>query len=736
MNNATLYEISGEVQEIIFRNDDNGYTVFTLIDNNDEEFTAVGTIPMVNSGELVKLLGKFKSHPSYGSQFAVDVCERTLPSSSTAILRYLSNGAIKGVGPATARRLVEAFGNDTLSIMENEPERVAKVKGITHKKAISFSEEIKRIYGIRELIAHMQKFNIAPHDSVRIWRVFGNKSINIINENPYILCNSDLSIPFSKADAIAQSNNMPQNNTFRTQAGFLHILEHNKRNGHTCLPKDKLIEACIKFLGIDFDYCNEILSSMIIDNMVISEIFDERDFIFLPNMYNYETYISARIFMNMRFPAQQISKIEEQIKDIEITDHLEYASLQKKAITEALSSGLLVLTGGPGTGKTTTLNAIIKILKQSGEKVFLAAPTGRAAQRMSEVTNCEAKTLHRLLEVTWDNSDKPVFKKNERNMLNCDALIIDELSMVDSQLFDSVMRALPMSCRLILVGDSDQLPSVGAGNILQDLITSNVIPVVQLTEIFRQSMESLIVTNAHSIVHGDNPNLSSKDNDFFFLNRNDKEQIGNTIVELCTTRLPKTYGFSTLNDIQILSPSRKGVLGSIDINQRLQSAINPPSKLKSEVSINGITLRLGDKVMQVKNNYNIMWTKKNGENGEGVFNGDIGILTDINKLSKKITVLFDDKTAHYEFESAIDLELAYATTVHKSQGNEFNAVIIPMHQGPPQLYYRNLLYTAVTRAKKILILVGNQNTVYRMVQNNKRTLRYSGLKYFLMRGYE
>ncbi len=726
-----LYEIHGEIEDIIFRNEENGYTVFSLVSENDDLLTAFGILPLINSGETVKLIGKFKNHPSYGSQFAVEVCQRTLPTTSTAILKYLSSGAIKGIGPVIARRLVEKFNEDTLSVLENQPELVCKVKGITKEKANSFSNEIKKIFGVRELITEMQKYSITAQESVRIWKVFGEKALSIIKDNPYILCSSDLGISFSKADLVAVSNDMPKNNVFRVQAGFLHILEHNKRNGHTCLPQDKLLLACAKFLDTDTDYLSSILEDMVIDNQLIREVFEDRPFLFLPDMHNYETYISTRLFMSLRFPSNQISNIYEQISEIEQTQNLEYASLQKKAITEALSSGLLILTGGPGTGKTTTLNAIIKILKQNGEKVFLAAPTGRAVQRMSEVTNCEAKTLHRLLEVTWDKSDKPIFKRNERNMLDCDALIIDELSMVDAHLFDSVMRALPMSCRLILVGDSDQLPSVGAGNILHDLINSNIMPVVKLTEIFRQSMQSLIVTNAHSIVKGEMPNLTTKDNDFFFINRNTKEQVIETITQLCTTRIPKSYGYSVLNDIQVLSPARKGVLGSLDINKNLQNAINPPSANKSEITINGLLLRLGDKVMQIKNDYDIQWTRNNGEIGEGVFNGDIGILTDINKLSKRLTVTFDDKTAHYDFDSATDLELAYATTVHKSQGNEFNAVIIPMHQGPPQLYYRNLLYTAVTRAKKLLILVGVQNTVFKMVENNKKTLRYSGLKFFL-----
>lgn len=731
MDKGQLLEMTGEVEDIIFRNEDNGYTVLSLSCGGDE-VTAVGIMPLVNAGEALHLIGRFKSHSNYGEQFSVEAYERTMPSGAAAILKYLSSGAVKGVGPATARRLVEAFGGNTLDVMENEPERLSKIKGISPEKAKQMSAELQKVYGIRELMAQLQKYGIPPQAAVKIWKQFGARSMNVIEENPYILCTEGLALPFELADAVAAAQERPFDDTCRVRAGLQHILDHNRQNGHTCLPKDKLLEACTSFLSVTPEQAGQALEEMLTDGTLVSDICDGRDFIFTPQMHRCETYIAARMLMLLRFPAQQITNVEEEIKTIETQEHLEYAQMQRLAISEALSNGLLILTGGPGTGKTTTLNAIIKILKKNGEKVFLAAPTGRAAQRMSEVTGCEAKTLHRLLEVMWDSHDRPVFQRNEKNLLNCDALIIDELSMVDSQLFDSVMRALPMSCRLILVGDCDQLPSVGAGNVLSDLIGSGIMPVIQLTEIFRQSMKSLIVTNAHSIVRGEMPVLSRKDSDFFFLRCMGRSTIANTIVELCKTRLPNTYGYSPLSDIQVLSPGRKGALGSNELNQKLQAALNPPSPQKRELNINGLTLREGDKVMQAKNNYDILWSRENGENGEGVFNGDVGVLLEISKSAQTFKVKFDDKTAVYDTDSALDLELAYAATVHKSQGNEFCAVIIPMYQGPAQLYYRNLLYTAVTRAKKLLILVGNEATVERMVQNNRRTLRYSGLKYFLL----
>ena len=440
--------------------------------------------------------------------------------------------------------------------------------------------------------------------------------------------------------------------------------------------------------------------------------------------------------MMLQFPPERITGAELSLEAFERQKNITYAKLQRKAIIEAMSGGLLILTGGPGTGKTTTLNAIIELYKQNGVKVALAAPTGRAAQRMSEVTGCEAKTIHRLLEVEWDKNDRPVFTRNEKNMLDCDALILDELSMVDSTLFEGVLRALRLGCRLIMVGDSDQLPSVGAGNVLGDLIASGKIPVVQLKEIFRQSMKSLIVTNAHRIVHGEMPETGRTDSDFFFMSCPDREKIASTIVELCSTRLPARYGYSSFDDIQVLCPGRKGELGVTDLNKRLQSVLNPQKNSFSEIQMPVYTLRLGDKVMQTKNNYDLLWSRADGTEGSGVFNGDIGIIEDINKSAKTAVIRFDDRLVIYDTDSLTDLELAYAATVHKSQGNEFNAVIMPMYYGAPQLYYRNLLYTAVTRAKKILILVGNISTLRRMVDNNKKTLRYSGLKYFIERGFE
>ena len=475
------------------------------------------------------------------------------------------------------------------------------------------------------------------------------------------------------------------------------------------------------------------MQEMIFDRSLIKDNVNDKEFIFSPNTHLCELYIASRVKMLLGFAAEQIKNIDTEIEKCEKNDGIEYAALQKEAITQALTKGMLVLTGGPGTGKTTTLNAIIKILQNNGKKVLLAAPTGRAAQRMSALTGVEAKTIHRLLEVSWDKHDKPIFNKNERNQLKCDALIVDEVSMVDTFIFESVMKALPIGCRLILVGDSNQLPSVGPGNILGDLTESGIVPVVRLNEIFRQAQKSLIVTNAHKIVNGEMPVLNASDKDFFFLLRNNKTEISQVIVDLCAQRLPKAYSYSAFDNIQVLCPSKKGELGTAEMNFRLQKALNPKSADKAEIEIASKTFRIGDKVMQIKNNYDITWIRDDGEQGSGIFNGDIGIIDSIDRKSRTLIVIFDDKTAKYTYEYATDLDFAYAVTVHKSQGNEFDCVIIPMFQGPPQLYYRNLLYTAVTRAKKTLVLVGNPKTVEYMVQNNRRTKRYSGLKEFLLR---
>lgn len=733
MAQEEMYEVCGTVERIVYRNEENEYTVLEL-GLGDDTITAVGIMPMVYEGEELKLIGTFTSHATYGQQLSVSAFERSVPKSVIGILKYLSSGAIKGIGPSTAARLVKEFGENTLEVLENNPDRVAKLKGISLDKAKSFSEQLKANTSIRELLMYLGTFGIGAQDAILLWKKFGNNAIQIIEENPYSLCIEGSDIDFETADMIANKKNFAPDSSLRIRAGLAYVLRHNRNSGHTCVPQDKLVSKTAEFLQVELISVQSALDSMVFDGTLAKDEFRNREFIFLPDLYTCESYTAARMKMLLRYPVAPISNAEALIREIEESTGIEYAQLQKEAILQALGRGLLVLTGGPGTGKTTTLNAIISILKSMGQTVLLAAPTGRAAQRMSELTGCEAKTLHRLLEVQYTRDDKPEFKKNEKNMLNCDALIVDELSMVDSVLFDSVLRALPLGCRIILVGDSDQLPSVGAGNVLADLIASEIIPVVALKEIFRQSRESLIVTNAHRIVNGEIPELNVRDNDFFFLPCSNPAQARDLIISLCSERLPKSYNYSPVTDIQVLTPGRKGILGTYELNQHLREALNPADKSKNEVTFGFQTFRTGDKVMQVKNNYNICWVKEStGEYGEGIFNGDIGIIEEVDKVSKKMRIRFDDRIAVYDGDCVSDLELSYACTVHKSQGNEFEAVIMPLIKNSQYLFYRNLFYTGVTRAKKLLILVGNRATIEYMVNNNVRTLRYSGLRYMLER---
>ena len=732
MNSNNMLQLEGAVENIVYRNEQNGYTVLEIADGEDL-ITAVGIMPQASVGDTVNLTGFFITHKTYGKQFSVSACEICRPTESADILKYLSSGAIKGIGAVTAQRLVSEFGESTLDVMENQPDRVARLRGITESKALAFSAQLKANTGVRTLMLFFGEYGISNTSSVKIYNAFGAGCVEKIKENPYILCSGEFGVTFENADFIAKRENLEAESNVRLRAGITYVLKHNEQNGHTCLPKNKLIEISSRLLQVNPELVAGCMDEMIFDRSVIGDKIGDEDFVFTTQLHLIETYIASRVKMMLDFDAEKIDDIEQEIKICEKNDGIEYAELQKQAVTSALTEGMLILTGGPGTGKTTTLNAIINILKRKGKKVLLSAPTGRAAQRMSEVTGDEAKTLHRMLEVSWDKQDNPVFNKNERNQLKCDALIIDEVSMVDSYIFESVMRALPLGCRLILVGDSDQLPSVGPGNVLGDLIESGVVPVIRLNEIFRQAQKSLIVTNAHKIVNGVMPDLKKVDKDFFFIYKSDKTSGAETILDLCSERLPKAYGYSPLENIQVLSPSKKGELGTAELNRKLQARLNPKSDDKAEVTIGSRTFRTGDKVMQIKNNYDISWYKDNGETGEGIFNGDIGIIQNIDKKSKSIKINFYDKTAVLTYDYASELDFAYAITVHKSQGNEFDAVVIPMFSGPPQLYYRNLLYTAVTRAKKTLILVGVPQTVEYMVNNNRRTKRYSGLKEFLQR---
>ncbi len=729
MEKEELQELEGTVERVVFRNGDNGWTVLD-VDCDGELHKVVGVLPLASVGETLKMRGTFVDHVTFGPQFRAETCERRLPTGATAILRYLSSGAVKGVGPSTALRLVEKFGDQTLDIMEKAPHRLAEVRGISPAKAKKIAEEYSSQFGLREVMLVFSEYGLTPAEALRCYKRWGLQAVDKVRENPYLLCESGLYISFERIDEMCRERQWVPDDPRRVEAGLLYVLRHNLGNGHTCLPAHKLVPTAAHLLGVPEETAQDTLEKMADTFAVKREEIDGVSFIFLNHMYQSEHYIALRIAEMAQAPRHIDPEIDRRIDRIEQADGIVYEAEQRRAIRAAVERGLLILTGGPGTGKTTTLRAVLTLLEGMGADVAVAAPTGRAAKRIAEVTGYEAKTLHRLLEVQWDDTDRPRFARDERNPLDCDTLVVDELSMVDSLLFDSLLRALRPGCRLIMVGDADQLPAVGAGNVLGDLMQSGVVPVVTLTQVFRQAMESLIVTNAHRIVRGKMPELDCKNGDFFLLPHNTAAGVQHTVCDLCARRLPARYGTSVYGGIQVLCPGRKGEIGTMEMNRRLQELLNPPSPDKPQMTIGERTFRAGDKVMHTRNNYDIGWTRGE-EFGSGVFNGDIGILVEVNKREETLSVQYDDRVATYTKQDAEDLDFAYAITVHKSQGSEFDTVILPLFHNQRQLCYRHLLYTAVTRAKSLLILVGSRETVAEMVENNRKTLRYSALCHFL-----
>lgn len=733
MFNEDITSISGTVEAITFHNEINGFTIVEF--STDEELaTVVGTFADIFVGEEMTLYGSWVFHQSFGRQFKVTSCERRVPNSAASFLRYLSSGAIKGIGPSTAVKIVEKFGDKTFEILENEPLRLTAIKGISTSKAIKFSDEFKKQFAIRETLISLGNFGLTSSECLKVYKQFGSQSFAQVSENPYILCRDGINLGFIRVDEIAQKINPSSPQSHRLSAGIIFVIKHNMGNGHTCIPRKKLIAPCINLLGANEEEIEIAIDNMIDDKELVRVELSGKEFIYLPSAYNAEMGAAQRLKMLKKFPPVCANAPESEIELAQENLGIKYENLQRLAISEALQRGMLILTGGPGTGKTTTLNAIIWIMERQGLDVTLTAPTGRAAKRMSEVTGKEAKTIHRLLEASITGNDEHIFSRNEQHPIDTDVVIIDEISMVDIYLFNSLLAALPFGCRIIMVGDSNQLPSVGAGNVLEDLIASEQIPVVKLNEIFRQSENSLIVNNAHRIINGQTPDLKRRDSDFFHLGYSNPNDLIRILLSLCSTRLPKTYGYSPINDIQVLCPSKKGNLGTVNLNKLLQNCLNPHDIAKQEINNNGRIFRIGDKVMQTTNNYDIMWTKDDGTDGTGVFNGDIGIISQINTRDGYISIRYDDRVAQHPIESLSEIDLAYAITIHKSQGSEFEAVLIPVMFVPPQLCYRNLFYTAVTRAKKLLITLGSAQTIEEMTKSNNKAKRCSCLRYFVSQG--
>ncbi len=723
-------QLSGTVEKITYCNGVNSYTV-AEINTKDETVTVVGILPFLNEGDTAVFTGEYTLHPTYGQQFKAESFEKTIPQNSAAILKYLSSGAIRGIGPATAQRIVEKFGENTLDIIQNHPEELSLLRGISINKAINISSEYAKQYGIRDIMVLLSKYGVSTDKCLSVWRRFGGKSTEIIKSNPYTLCEEGLNFPFETAEDMALDLNFPRDNELRVSAGIEYVLRKNLSNGHTCLPRKKLIEVSCKLLD-----CKESTVEICCDRLIdcfrlCSKSDGNTEFLALPDFFSAESYIAARLLSVKNFIDNSVKIAPLEIENVENRLKIKFEELQKQAIFEAFDSGILILTGGPGTGKTTTLNAIIKLFESRALNIELAAPTGRAAKRMTELCGRDAQTIHRLLEVEWDEGDKRSFSRNERNPLDCDVIIIDEASMIDACLFADLLKALKSSCRIIIVGDSDQLPSIGAGNVLGDILSSDLFPSITLKKVFRQASKSKIVTNAHAIINNEPCDFSDKSSDCFFLHRNDKYSTVETVINLICERLPKAYNVNPLTDIQVLCPSKMSDCGTVNLNNLLQANLNPRKGKEPQLSYKGFYLRTGDKVMQIKNNYDLEYKKDNGEYGAGVFNGDVGYITDIDIRGGILKVRYDDKVATYFSEDLAQLELAYAVTVHKSQGSEYDFVIIPLSDVPYKLKYRNLLYTAVTRAKKMLILVGDEAVWTQMAENNRKTLRYTLLGEFL-----
>lgn len=729
MTEQDLEIIQGTISAVVYQNYDNGYAVLRLNVGGGQGVTVVGTIPLPAVGERLMVTGKWSTHSNYGRQFEAEFLERLMPQSSMEILSYLSSRIIKGVGPRMAARIVDQFGDDTLTIMEREPARLAEVPGISREKAKAIGEEFRLRVGMRQLMEFFTLHHLPAELAVRAYKLYGESTIELLYDDPYLLMDDGLEAPFGAVDRFAIDLGVAGDDPRRVEAGILFELHYNLSGGHSFLPEEKLVTATAQLLNIQPEPVRDGLERLREGERLVRDTLAGITVDYLPELYEAERYCTERLlqFAAQRFPEPK--GIDKLMRRAEQESGLVFSEQQRQAIQQAASSGLLLITGGPGTGKTTILNGILSLLGQMQLRCILAAPTGRAAKRQTEVTGEEASTIHRLLESTIDpGTGKLFFVRDEDNPLKADVVIVDEMSMVDIQLLHHLLLAIPQGKRLILVGDPDQLPPVGPGFPFSDMLRSGQLPMVRLTDIFRQAQESLIVMNAHKVNQGELPELRSVKSDFFFMRRNSEEAVRQTIKELCTTRLPKNMGIQP-DQIQVLTPTRKGGVGTWSLNGLLQEALNPKGSDKNERQSGDFTFREGDRVMQIRNNYDIMWKKCDGSAvGAGIFNGDVGTITCIDPHMETVTVVFDDREADYDFTQLNELEPAYAMTVHKSQGSEYRAVILTAWNGSPYLLSRSVLYTAITRARELLIIVGREETVAAMTENAQKNRRYSGLK--------
>ena len=727
--------VEGSVDAVIFQNEENGYTVLLLrVDGEDEPITVVGCIPCAAAGEGMTVTGVWVNHPVHGPQLSAESVERRLPQEEEDIVSYLSSGILKGIGPATAQRLVERFGADTLRVLEEEPERLRTIKGITAKKAMELSEAFRALTGLRQVMEFLARYDLPVYLAMAVQRTYGDNALQMLRDDPYILSRAQFGVDFAVADAIAISMGFSGDDPCRLRAAIEYELAHNAGNGRVFLPREKLLAATAQLVDVDTDMVEAALDKLIDSFAVVEKPIANVRGCYLPRLYQAETFVAQRLLSMLRAPVEQLRQVDKTIDAIEKEQGVSYAPLQRQAVRMAAEGGVLLLTGGPGTGKTTSLRGIVALYRRMGLDVALLAPTGRAAKRLGEVTDCDAQTIHRALGMSYnDLTGQAAFKKNGSDPLEAHAVIVDEMSMVDLELMQALLEALRPGCRLVLVGDPDQLPSVGAGNVLGDLLRSTVVPTVSLTQVFRQAEQSAIIRNAHAVNMGQPPQLDSNQGDFFFLCRRSPDRLVQTVVELCRDRLPKNMNIPA-EQIQVLSPTRKGACGTAALNRALQAALNPPSPQKRQKQWGDVTFRVGDRVMQTKNNYDVLWEKDDGTAGSGIFNGDVGVIQDIDSSGELIVLRFDDRTATYTADLLSQLDMAYAITVHKSQGSEYPAVILVSAPAAPSLMVRGVLYTAITRARRMLIMVGDDAVPARMAENDRQQRRYSGLRRRLKEG--